>query len=49
MAKYPAKFSGTGPEPDIEAGYPARTGFNRIFGRFLSLMIDATEDPLHSE
>ena len=32
-----AKFSETGPEPepDIEAGYPARTGFSRISSRFL--------------
>ena len=27
--KYPAKFSETGPEPDIEAGYPAGTGYIR--------------------
>ena len=35
--KNPANFVGTGPElePDIEAGYPAGTGFSRISGRFL--------------
>ena len=35
--KNPAKFYETGPEPepDIEAGYPAGTGFSRISGRFL--------------
>ena len=35
--KNPAKFFETGPElePDIEAGYPAGTGFDRISGRFL--------------
>ena len=33
--KNPAKFFETGPEPDIEAGYPAGTGFSRISGRFL--------------
>ena len=35
--KNPANFFGTGPEPepDIEAGYPAVTGFSRISGRFL--------------
>ena len=35
--KNPAKFFETGPElePDIEAGFPARTGFSRISGRFL--------------
>ena len=35
--KNPAKFFETWPEPepDIEAGYPARTGFSRISGRFL--------------
>ena len=31
--KNPAKFFETG--PDIEAGYPAGTGFSRISGRFL--------------
>ena len=36
--KNPANFFGTGPEPepDIEAGYPAVTGFSRISGRFLT-------------
>ena len=35
--KNPAKFFETGPEPepDIEAGYPAGTGFSRISGWFL--------------
>ena len=35
--KNPANFFETGPEPepDIEAGYPAGTGFSRISGRFL--------------
>ena len=27
--------TGPEPEPDIEAGYPAGTGFSRISGRFL--------------
>ena len=33
--KNPANFfeTGPGPEPDIEAGYPAGTGFSRISGR----------------
>ena len=37
--KNPAKFFETGPEPepDIEAEYPAGTGFSRISGRFLEL------------
>ena len=34
-AKNPAKFLKPEPEPDIEAGYPARSGFSRISGRFL--------------
>ena len=33
--KYPAKFFETGPDPDIEAGYPAGTGFSQISSRFL--------------
>ena len=39
--KYPAKNPATflkpepEPEPDIEAGYPAGSGFSRISGRFL--------------
>ena len=39
--KNPAKFFETGPEPepDIEAGYPAGTGFSRISGRFLILNV----------
>ena len=37
--KNPANFfeTGPGPEPDIEAGYPAGTGFSRISGRFLHM------------
>ena len=37
FSKNPAKFYETGPEPEpgIEAGYPAGTGFSRISGRFL--------------
>ena len=36
-AKNPAKFlkPEPKPEPDIEAGYPAGSGFSRISGRFL--------------
>ena len=36
-AKNPAKFlkPEPEPEPDIEAGYPAGSGFSRISGRFL--------------
>ena len=34
-AKNPAKFLKPEPEPDIEAGYPAGSGFSRISGRFL--------------
>ena len=34
--KNPAKFLKPEPEPDIEAGYPAGSGFSRISGRFLS-------------
>ena len=36
-AKNPAKFlkPEQEPEPDIEAGYPAGSGFSRISGRFL--------------
>ena len=37
LAKNPAKF--LKPEPDIEAGYPAGSGFSRISGRFLGGMI----------
>ena len=33
--KYPAKFLKPEPEPDIEAGYLAGSGFSRISGRFL--------------
>ena len=38
-AKNPAKFlkPEPEPEPDIEAGYPAGSGFSRISGRFLVL------------
>ena len=32
-AKNPAKFLKPEPEPDIEAGYPAGSGFSRISGR----------------
>ena len=35
FGKNPAKLLETGPEPDIEAGYPAGTGFSRLSGRFL--------------
>ena len=35
-AKNPAKFLKPEPEPDIEAGYPAGSGFSRISGRFLA-------------
>ena len=34
-AKKPAKFLKPEPEPDIEAGYTAGSGFSRISGRFL--------------
>ena len=34
-AKNPANFLKPEPEPDIEAGYPAGSGFSRISGRFL--------------
>ena len=36
-AKNPAQFLKLEPEPepDIEAGYPAGSGFSRISGRFL--------------
>ena len=39
-AKNPAKFlkPEPEPEPDIEAGYPAGSGFSRISGRFLGDM-----------
>ena len=37
--KNPAKFSKTRPEPDIEAGYLAGTGFSRIYGQFLQSII----------
>ena len=33
--KYLAKNPEPEPEPDIEAGYPAGSGFSRISGRFL--------------
>ena len=35
-AKNPAKFLKPEPEPDIEAGYPAGSGFSRISGQFLA-------------
>ena len=35
-AKNPAKCLKPEPEPDIEAGYPAGSGFSRISGRFLN-------------
>ena len=35
LAKNPTKFWKPEPEPDIEAGYPAGSGFSRISGRFL--------------
>ena len=40
--KNPAKFFETGPEPepDIEAGYPAETGFSRKSGRFLAAILN---------
>ena len=34
-AKNPAKFLKPEPEPDIEAGYPAGSGFSRISGQFV--------------
>ena len=37
-AKNPAKFLKPEPEPDIEAGYPAGSGFSRISGRFLVMI-----------
>ena len=37
-AKNPAKFLKPEPEPDIEAGYPAGSGFSRISGQFLVLL-----------
>ena len=39
--KNPAKFYETGPEPelDIEAGYPAGTGFSWISDRFLHVVL----------
>ena len=39
--KNPAKFYETGPEPelDIEAAYPAGTGFSWISGRFLHVVL----------
>ena len=44
--KNPARFFETGPEPepDIEAEYPAGTGFSRISGRFLAGRPSAARD-----
>ena len=39
-AKYPAKFLKPEPEPDIEAGYPAGSGFSRISGQFLEKTLE---------
>ena len=43
-AKNPAKFlkPEPEPEPDIEAGYPAGSGFSRISGRFLFQILLST-------
>ena len=44
-AKKPAKFLKLEPEPepDIEAGYPAGSGFSRISGRFLHRVFLTTQ------
>ena len=43
-AKNPAKFLKPEPEPDIEAGYPAGSGFSRISGRFLLVVSEYNSD-----
>ena len=52
-AKNPAKFLKPEPEPDIETGNPAGSGFSRISGRFLGVAVPqvpvgtrSTEPPL---
>ena len=43
-AKNPAKFLKPEPEPDIEAGYPAGSGFIRISGRFLHRTVEVADE-----